>query len=326
MPKPEDMPLIDLIWSSLVPPLDKDEVPIFGDVWRAQQAVIDFYEYGCFPEYIVWVRTLGPALGEFVLGILGFGLGDILRGYFRPTGIRGIGRMNRVPARKRGRGADGRAKGLPRFGIPEIGNEVGKQLPGAGYFRGRKVTNAEMYLWTIDGVLQRGLFYWLMADLTADFIVNWTTAIMESEECQKTPAFQARGSQGGEQPYFMDTWNSFVNAQIDESEPSSVLEPSFTVNVPAGETATILVEADFRPRLGNFSHGEIGLRTTTLPNQTIVSSGAFLEPGEDAHHIILLAHGIFGSVNVRHRGHGTGSQYFETNCRIWVMPDGDTAG
>lgn len=35
-------------------------------------------------------------------------------------------------------------------------------------------------MWLVDGVLQKGLFYWLLADVLADFTYDWATSILEA--------------------------------------------------------------------------------------------------------------------------------------------------
>jgi len=116
---------------------------------------------------------------------MSFGIGDILRGYFRPTNLRGIGGFTRVPIKGKKNKAGKFSKFKEFTEPPEIGNEIGKALPGSEFFQARKVTGIERWVWTIDGVAQRFLWWWLVADVTEQFVVNWTTAIMESEACRK---------------------------------------------------------------------------------------------------------------------------------------------
>lgn len=295
MPKPEDMPIIGAIWEGLTPE-EMDDLPIFGDVWRAQQAIIDFYEFGCFPEYEVWLRTLLPALGEFLFGLLSFGYGDILRGYFRPNSVRGLSRLNRAKLKGKGAGANARAGGKTRFQIPEIGNEIGKSLPASEFFRGRKVTNAEMYFWRIDGLIQRGLWYWLMADLTADFVVNWTTAIMESEECSPTGTFQLAIHSEAEHFTNPNVWRITSNWTLDYEEPQGFWDGTGVIRIPPGREAVITVTARFKNFFGAVMGGEVGIAPASNPTNPFTYSGWPIGEDDDLEEISLFASGVTGDV------------------------------
>jgi len=157
MPDPENMPLIGPLHRA-VTPASRDQIPIFGDVWRSVNAVIDFMEYGCYPYWTVWVDALLPALGKMIIQILSFGMGDILRGYFRPTNLRGVGGMTRKPVRAKKLKAGKTAKIRRVAKPPEVGNALGKALPGSKMFQARKVTGFERYFWVIDMQIQR--FFW----------------------------------------------------------------------------------------------------------------------------------------------------------------------
>jgi len=183
MPDPNDIPYVGLARRAMNGG-GIDKIPIFGDSYRIGNAVLDFTSYACFPSWEVYVETLYKPAGTLVLGIVEFGIGDVLRGYFRPNGIRGIGGFNRL-SRARGLGKVGPIKAIGRRAhVPELGNLIGRALPFSRWFRARNAGTAERWFWRIDGIAQQGLFYWLIADLTADFVVAWTTAIHVSEACK----------------------------------------------------------------------------------------------------------------------------------------------
>jgi hypothetical protein len=182
MPDIDSIPYVRLLRSPGFPD-DVEDIPIFGDVWRTQNAIVDFWEYGCFPSWQVWVETALKPIGELVVAVLSFGAGDVVRGYFRPTSIRSLSGFSRLSRARTGKTANAAARTGTKLAIPELGNLIGKNLPGAAMFRGRTVGKLERTLWQVDGIAQRGLWYWLIADITADFIVHWTSAIMNSEAC-----------------------------------------------------------------------------------------------------------------------------------------------
>lgn len=206
MPEPENIPLIGPIYRASTIE-EAREVPILGDAIGTINAVTNFVEYGCYPHWTVWVDTFWKPAGILVIQLFGFGWGDVLRGYFRPTNIRGIGGRTRVPTRgkKNKPGKKGGGRRIPR--PPEIGNEIGKALPGSTFFQGRKVTGLERRLWIIDMGFQRIAWWWLVADVTENFVTNWTTAIMESEACRRPDTFNMKAHKDGPQVMFAGTWS-----------------------------------------------------------------------------------------------------------------------
>src|SRR5690606_41018058 len=48
----------------------------------------------------------------------------------------------------------------------------------------RKVSQGVRALWFIDGVIQRLLWWWLVIDLTTDFLYEWTSLVNESIYCR----------------------------------------------------------------------------------------------------------------------------------------------
>lgn len=135
--------------------------------------VLRWWENPCDAPWTLYAELALPAAGEAALNLLAFGLDDIVRGYFRPKGLR-TGRHGRK----------GRKSGRRGGGIPEVGEEIGKRLPGAEQARGRHVSEGVKNLWMVDGVIQRGLFYWMIADVTLDFFATWLSAVQESEVCR----------------------------------------------------------------------------------------------------------------------------------------------
>jgi len=223
-------------------PADFRNVPIIGETWEAGNAIVDFVEYGCWPHWTVWIETLWPALGKVFWQLLLFSWDDVARGYFRPTNTRGLGRKNRVPIRgsKNRAGRAGRA--LARKGIPEIGEEIGKKLPGRRLLEGRKITGAERWFWVIDGAAQRALWWWLVADISSGFVVNWTSAIMESEACQKPDPGTVRARKVNPQNVAVDTWSGILAWTTDTDTTDGLwTESTGQLTVPAGRKVAITI-------------------------------------------------------------------------------------
>ena len=139
--------------------------------------IIRFVEDPCSAPWSVYARSLYPAIGNLAIALLMFGFDDVVRGYFRPHGIYSPTRTGR----RRGRSRFARAA---RKGIPEIGEMIGHNLPGAQLVKGRGVSTKVAMLWAFDGVLQRIMFWWMILDVTTEFFYEWTTLIAQSRECQ----------------------------------------------------------------------------------------------------------------------------------------------
>lgn len=183
MPDPDQIPYVSQV-KRLTSIDEIEDVPVIGSLWNAGNTVIDYFESDCHPDWYVYAETLWPVAGRAALVLLSFGLDDVLRGYLRPGGGRGFGGLGRASRRPRRTTKATRAKGLLRKGIPEIGELLGRHLPGATILEARQVSNAERFLWKVDGLAQRGLWYWMIADILDDFTVGWTTALYQSEDCR----------------------------------------------------------------------------------------------------------------------------------------------
>ena len=123
--------------------------------------------------WAVYAETALPAFLEVWVAIICFDILDVVRFIFKPSGLRSgrHGRRGRKGRNKRGR------KGLGR-------RLVGK-LPVVSLLQSRKVSNGVKNLWIIDGIGQRLLWWWLMADVTSAFVYNWTTMARKTERGQQ---------------------------------------------------------------------------------------------------------------------------------------------
>ena len=142
--------------------------------------VIDVLSNTCANNPFFYLETAIAPAGNLILNFLSFGLDDVIRGFFRPKGLR---------SSRHGR--KGRRDGRRTPGIPEIGEEVAKLLPGREEARGRAVTDGVKKLWLLDTKLQAGLFWWFVFDQIADFLYEWATNIALFQRCDPNdPIFQ----------------------------------------------------------------------------------------------------------------------------------------
>lgn len=135
--------------------------------------VIEFWMIPCQAPWVVYAEALKPAALEALITLLTFGIDDVLRGFLRPFGIRSArhGRRKRKP--------------WPKWvTIPELGELIGRLIPGANFIKGRKFSWAEKHLWIFDSRVQGVLFALLIVDVAIQFFFKWTTLVHESEQCQ----------------------------------------------------------------------------------------------------------------------------------------------
>jgi len=184
--------------------------------------IAKFVSNPCDAPWTVYIELFFPALGKAILALLLFGMDDVMRGYFRPKGVRGPWH------RRKGR------KGRARFrGVPEIGEAIGSRLPGAEIVRGRSVSHGVRHLWMVDGALQRVLWYWLLIDVLVEGLYQWTSMINKTEFCmaQFDNGLAAHGTGGTALPLF--GWTAVLLPTIDWTRGGGNWNVS-TGFVPAG--------------------------------------------------------------------------------------------
>src|SRR5690625_2438711 len=122
----------------------------------------------CGAPLYMYVETALPVIGEAIVELLSFGLSDVAIGYFHPKARRGWSRHHKGERDERRRGRDGEKRVRRGEKFPEIGNEIGKRLPGSETVRGLKVNERAWFFWLPVDMLERGLYWFMIADLTAD--------------------------------------------------------------------------------------------------------------------------------------------------------------
>ena len=126
----------------------------------------------CDVPWAVYVETALPAALEAVIAVVCFDIGDVARFIFRPASVR----SGRHGSRKR-KGQHGRKpKGFRA--------RLAAKLPPFEALQQRKIAQGVRNLWIIDGIGQRLLWWWLVADVTTGFLYNWTSMIQKTEICQ----------------------------------------------------------------------------------------------------------------------------------------------
>jgi len=133
--------------------------------------VIFLWQNPCAIRPSAYFQTLFPAAGTALVTFFAFGWDDVLRGALRPRGAYCGRRKQKKPRARPGI--------LRQWLTDDVGNNIGKHIPGSKTIRARNTSSGVNFLWRLDGVLQRGLFWWMVADIVDDFFINWTTGIID---------------------------------------------------------------------------------------------------------------------------------------------------
>jgi len=162
------------------------------DLYDKVNYIIDFWVDPCHAPVIVYIQLLRDPLAHALLAWFSFGLSDVIRGYIRPSKALGGTSFNRrgkekkpkTKFRKFAGQVGGVAKTVPGIG-DDVGNWIGKNLPGAQEVKGRFIGQGERLLWMIDDLGQRALLALLIADIATDFLYEWATLVAETEYCKR---------------------------------------------------------------------------------------------------------------------------------------------
>ena len=134
--------------------------------------VIDTWNNPCDAPWVVYLETAGPAALQAFIAVVCFDFLDAVRYIFRPARLRSGRHMRRGQKGQRGR--------KPK----SLGQKLRSKLPGLSALENRKVAQGAKNLWVIDGIGQRLLWWWLVADVASGTLYNWTSALYKTEYCQ----------------------------------------------------------------------------------------------------------------------------------------------
>lgn len=134
--------------------------------------VIDTWNNPCDAPWAVYMEVAKPVVLGMFVEIICFGFLDVVRFIFRPAGVRSGRHM-----RSKKKGQHGRKK-------QGLGNRIRSKIPPLAALANRQVTQGVKTLWVIDGIGQRLLWWWLVADVVSGGLYNFTSLLYKTEECQ----------------------------------------------------------------------------------------------------------------------------------------------
>lgn len=244
--------------------------------WRKVNYVIKKWENECANPWWVYIETAFPALLVAVFTLFTWGKSDIVR--FR-AGRGGSKWTKRLTKRNKIFHPFGSSKGIKFF------------------FR-------------FDGILQRILWWWLVADVIAEFAFQWTTLLYNTEYCR---AGQGAGSlQRSALPFlFPNTvdWG-FLSFIILEENTAGWLQSNLDCFLPPGEYFAVL-SVSLAVRQGNPVNVQSRLRLTGVGSPQNWESDPVTDPGAETDDALVSASftvgfGQTGRLTWEHIGEGGG--------------------
>lgn len=143
--------------------------------WLDKVKFIKYYFLnGCETTLFVYLETGAKALENAVLSLLLFDMLDLVRGLFRPKGLRSTTHGSRAKKNK--------GKGKATEAIPELGEIIGGEIRDDIGFKKPTYSSGTQLLWEIDAFTQRGLYFVMIGDVIADFAFDWYSGIIASPE------------------------------------------------------------------------------------------------------------------------------------------------
>ena len=142
------------------------------DIFDKVNYIIDMWSRPCFAPWYIYAEVLKPAALEAFITLIFFGWDDVARGYFRPKGL----------GRRTGKGRGKGRRPFTRF--PEIGDSLGRHLPGSSAAKRANWSTGLKFLWRIDAASEAIRFGILLADVTVDLAYNFTSVMYLNRWCQ----------------------------------------------------------------------------------------------------------------------------------------------
>lgn len=158
--------------------------PVVPDIEHRMDIVWRQLVDPCDAPITVWIEKLWPALGRLVLEWFAFDLLNMITAYLRPrlVGSRIRSRSHYRRGRKGKRGKFRRVLGeIIDFDPADF---VGRHLPGAEEISHRPLAPGVITLWAFEEIIERYLYYYMVLDLTTEFLYNWCSAVAETRYCQ----------------------------------------------------------------------------------------------------------------------------------------------
>lgn len=158
--------------------------PVPGFINRVNFITSYFFQ-GCEAPFTLFCKFAAPPAGRAVAMLIGLDMGDIVKEFFRPAGLRSHRHGRKGP---RGR------KGLPE--LPDPNDAIAKHIPGQGVFAGRPVGDLTRWAFSISDNVDRVAWNLAIIDVVSDTVYQGLLGII-SEDKENCPLVGRMGREGG---------------------------------------------------------------------------------------------------------------------------------
>jgi hypothetical protein len=152
-------------------------------------------------------------------------------------------------------------------------------MPGAKPIGAPQWTAAGRALWRIDSVMQRGLFWWLVADVTNDFAFEWTSLLYETVWCRTAHLgrFSAHAPGGGHAARW--AWLPFNYTLVDYEQSPPIRQTSG--GIAGAKGAKMACSGGITPLNPSSPPTSISFRVWDRTNGRILASSPSQGSGDD---------------------------------------------
>jgi len=259
-------------------------------------SIVFLWQNPCAIRPSAYVELAFPALGTALVTFFTFGWEDVVRGALRPKGSL-CGRIKQKKPRAR-------PGFLRQLLTDDIGNNIGKHLPGTNTIRSIKYSKGYTLAWVVDNLSQRGLFYWLLLGISEDIFINWTTGIIDAH-C--TPGlFDWEGSCYDPQGFFIPLVPIQDVTMVTDGDHVNCGATGGVISIPFARSGFIYGSLDATNTGPNGAAFELVMWTDQGGGQEFDSSNSqFCIPGEIGHASVGAFVQGAGSFYLRMRPNGT---------------------
>lgn len=160
--------------------------PVANFIEKINYIIASFMD-PCDAPFTIYAETFLPALLDAFIDLYGFDPMEIKVQQFRTS----TAPLRTRSGRKGGRGSKAGRGRLRKIAGKVVGfdpnEQVGKEM-GKWTKYSPSITWGKKFLWILEGLLERAVFYWFLAELFLELFYKWMTLVNKSEYCQAQQA------------------------------------------------------------------------------------------------------------------------------------------
>lgn len=181
--------------------------------------VVDHWADPCDAPFMIYVKTAWPALLEVLwLYYFVFDWKQLIAGWVRPARAmaRRRSQKKRGGGAKRGRHPNWMRRVFGRIIGFDLSEFLGKKLNVFIDLENRKVSAGVVTLWIFEGVIERALYWYMIADLASLFLYRWTSNLYRTGYCLRSRYGVLLASGGPQSVSIVVDWNPLSANEIEK--------------------------------------------------------------------------------------------------------------